>query len=161
VQTFILKSCLIDGEELKMEARYEMVSYRKSFIIIELFSLVLFIVGCNNDIKKFMEVSNGLAKNINQLQKEPGITLTGYVSEPSQKLFKIGIGIDHNKLTTERLKQIIESYLENSASYTSEHDPMKMLKPYNLRIEEIGKDKTNFPLVADKFSGSNEINWSN
>jgi hypothetical protein len=125
---------------------------------------MLFIVGCknnnNDDIKKFTEVSNGLAKNINQLQKETGITLTAYASDPSQKLIKIGIGVDHDKLTTERLKQIIASYFENAASYTSEHDPMKMLKPYNLRIEELGKDKTNFPLLAVKFSGSVEISWA-
>lgn len=41
----------------------------------------------------------------------------------------------------------------------SEHDPEKMLKPYNLQIEEIAEDRSGSWLIAEKLSGSTEINW--
>lgn len=111
------------------------------------------------EIKQFSEIGNGLAKNINQLNKEPGITLTGFASDQNKKLFKVGIGIDHSKMTSEHLKLVVESYLNKAASYTSLHDSKILLKPYNLQIEEIDKKKNSTSLIAEKPSGSTDIIW--
>ena len=137
------------------------LSFYRSVFFLGVLCLVLLSIGCSNDTKKFSEISNALAKNIDQLGKEPGITMTGFASNSDNKIFKIGIGIDHKKMTNDRLKQVIESYLTNSASFTFEHDPQKMLEPYNLRIEEIGKDIFDSSLIAEKSSGSTEIRWEN
>ena len=137
-------------------------SLRHMVVFLGLLSLVLVLsIGCkeDNNVKQFMEVGNALAKNINQLSKEPGIAKTGFASNPDKKLFKVGIGIDHTKITSERLKQVVESYLNNAASSTSEQDPQKMLEPYDLQIEEIDKDKNTTSLIAEKPSGSTEISW--
>lgn len=134
-------------------------SFRYTFILLGVIFLVFFSSGCSNDTKKFTEISNGFAKSINQLGKEPGITLTGFASDPNKNLFKVGIGIDRNTMTNERLKQVIQSFLINVASYTSEHDPKKMLEPYNLQIEEIAEDRSGSWLIAEKPSGSTEISW--
>lgn len=70
----------------------------------------------------------------------------------------MGIGIDRNIMTNEQLKEAIQFFLTNTASYTSEHDPEKMLKPYNLQIEKIAEDRSGSWLIAEKLSGSTEIN---
>lgn len=134
-------------------------SFRYTVILLGVFFLLFFSSGCSNNTKKFAEISNGFSKSINQLGKEPGITLTGFASDPNKNLFKVGIGIDRNTMTNERLKQVIQSFLINAASYTSEHDPKKMLEPYNLQIEVIAEDRSGSWLIAEKPSGSTEISW--
>ena len=136
-------------------------SFRHTVIFLGLLGLVLLSSGCANDTKNFAEISNGLAKSINYLGKEPGITMTGFASAPDKNLFKVGIGIDRSLMTNERLKQVIQSYLTNVASFTSEHDPQKMLESYNLQIEEIYKEQNSSRLIAEKPSGSTVINWKN
>lgn len=136
-------------------------SFRHTFIFLSVLALVLLSSGCANDAKKFAEISNGFAKSINQLGKESGITMTGFASDPDKKLFKIGIGIDRSIMTNERLKQVFQSYVTNAASFTSEHDPQKMLEPYNLQIDEIDKATNSSRLIAEKPSGTTVINWKN
>jgi hypothetical protein len=135
---------------------------RHLVFIVVIMGLQTLFTGCTDgiDTKAFSEIGNGLAKNLNQLRDEPGITITGFSSNPDKKLFSVGIGIDHNKITTDQLKQAVDSYLKNAASYTHEKDPTKMLQAYNLRIEELGIDKANFPVIAEKAAGSNEIKWN-
>jgi hypothetical protein len=64
--------------------------------------------GCNNStyLKNFSETGNALAKNINQLKNEPGMTSTAISTNPDKKLMSIGIGYDHSKISKERLKQL-------------------------------------------------------
>jgi len=109
----------------------------------------------DNGIKTFTEISEGMSKNLNQLRNTPGITLTGLAADPNKKLFKIGINMDMEKITPEQLKEIIESYLVNSSSFTSNQDWKSSLKPYNIRIEELSNGK----LIAEKLLNSTEIIW--
>jgi hypothetical protein len=57
------------------------------------------------------------------------------------------------------LKRSFRIILKNAASFTSQHDPKKMLEPYNLQVEEIDKVNKNTSLIAEKLSGSTEIIW--
>lgn len=136
-------------------------SSRYMMICAGLLSVILLSSGCHDgqDIKQFSEIGNGLAKGITQLGKEQGINMTGFSSDPDKKIFKVGIGIDHTKITSEQLKQVVESYLKDAASFTTQPDPEIMLKPYNLQIEEIDKEKHSTSLIAEKQSGSTEIIW--
>ena len=137
-------------------------SFRQTVILLGVFGLLLLSSGCANNEKKFTEISNGFAKSINQLGNEPGIIMIGFSSDPDRDLFKVGIGIDRSIMTNERLKLVIQSYLTNAASFTTEHDPQKMLEPYNLQIDEIDKAATNGSrLIAEKPSGTTVINWKN
>ncbi|NRF94559.1 hypothetical protein HQN89_27015 [Paenibacillus frigoriresistens] len=83
------------------------------FIVVIIGLLTLF-TGCteNNNTKEFSEIGNGLAKSLNQVRDDPVVTLTGFSSNPDKELFSVGIGIDHNKITTEQLKQAVNSYLK-------------------------------------------------
>lgn len=137
------------------------ISFRYSVILLGVLCLVFFSSGCANNTKKFAEMSNGFAKNINQLSKDPGIIKTGFASNPDKKLFKIGIGLDRSKITDEHLKEVIITYLKDSASFVSEQDYINMLEPYNLQIEELSKDGTSPQLIVQKLAGSNEIEWEN
>jgi hypothetical protein len=125
-----------------------------------LVSVIMFCGACNdgNDTKKFSEINKALADNLKQLNKEPGIILTGTASDPTQKLFKVGIGFVRNKITNERLKQVIEIYLKDSASLTSEHDWKKLFLPYNLKIEEMENGKSDL-FIAEKPIGKTELIW--
>lgn len=109
----------------------------------------------DNDIKTFTEISKGMSKNLNQLNNTPGITLTGLAADPNEKLIKIGINMDMKKITPEQLKEIIELYLVNTSSFTSDQDWKSLLKPYNIRIEELSNGK----LIAEKPLNSAEIIW--
>jgi hypothetical protein len=126
-----------------------------------LLSVILLNSGCHGgqDIKQFSEIGNGLAKGITQLGKEQGIKTTGFASDRDKKIFKVRIGIDHTKITSEQLKQVVESYLKNAASFTTQPDPEIMLKPYNLKIEEIDKENKPTSIIAEKTSGSTQIIW--
>lgn len=134
-------------------------SFRHAVILLGVLSLVLLSSGCANDVKKFAGISNGFAKSINLLGKEPGITSTGFAGDPNKNLFKVRIGVDHSVMTNDRLKQVIHTYLTNVASFTQEKDPEKMLKPYNLQIEELTEDRSSSTIIAEKPSGSTVISW--
>lgn len=119
--------------------------------------IALFIQKSNeSSLKSFTQISEGMSKNLNQLRNTPGITLTGLAADPSKKLFKIGINVDVNKITSNQLKEVIESYLVNTVSFASGNDWKNILKPYNLRIEELHSGK----LLAEKPLGYDEIIWS-
>ena len=137
------------------------ISFRNIAILLGVLCLVFFSSGCANNTEKFAEISNGFAKNINQLSKDPGIIKTGFASNPDKKLFKVGIGLDRSKITDEHLKEVIITYLKDSASFVSEQDYISMFEPYNLQIEELSKDGTSPKLIAQKLAGSNEIEWEN
>lgn len=62
-------------------------------------------------------------------------------------------------MTNERLKQVIQTFRTSTASYTSEHDPWKMLEPYNLQIEENDQESNMISLIVEKLAGSTEIYW--
>jgi len=137
-------------------------SFRQTVILLGVFGLLLLSSGCVNNEEKFTEISNGFAKSIKQLSNEPGIIMIGFSSDPDKNLFEVEIGIDRSIMTIERLKLVIQSYLTNAASFTSEHDPQEMLEPYNLQIDEIDKAATNGSrLIAEKPSGTTVINWKN
>jgi hypothetical protein len=136
-----------------------MKSNLRQFIgIIAFFSLVLFLVGCKSDeMKKFSDVSKGLAKNLNELRGHPGIIMTDFSADGDKKVIKLGIGIEPNKITSEEVKKDVDLYLKHSASFTSaKEDYNKLLQPYTLRIERIGLSSTDFPLLAEKPSGSTD-----
>ena len=107
----------------------------------------------------FSSAANGLAKNVNQLYKQPGITLVGFAANPEKNLFKIGLVINHKQVTNVNLHQAIQSYLKSAASFTVEADPNKLFKPYQLQIEEIDRGTNTTKLLAIKPAGSNEIAW--
>ncbi|WP_088226139.1 hypothetical protein [Desulfosporosinus sp. FKB] len=136
---------------------------KRHLLPILLFSLLSLVAlsGCSNSKTNvsFTSIADGLAKNVNQLYKQPEITHVGFSSDPEKKLFKIGLAIDHQKIANGDLQQAIQSYLKDSASFTSEPDPNKLLKPYQLQIEEIVKDSNTTKLIAIKPSGSTDISW--
>ncbi|WP_199615283.1 hypothetical protein [Paenibacillus alkalitolerans] len=122
--------------------------------------LVILIVGCkdgNDTSKLFSEVRDGLANNLEQLNSEQGIIMSGFSSDQSQKQLKIGIEIDRDKISNEELKQIVESYLKSSISMTSETDWRELLLPFTLIIEEIGDGKS--LILAEKLPNTAEIIW--
>lgn len=131
-------------------------------IITFLFLFVFFLAGCKSDeIKKFSDVSKGLAKNLNELRGHPGIIMTDFAADGDTKVIKLGIGIEPNKITPDEVKKDIDIYLKHSASFVSaKEDYNKMLEPYTLRIERIGLSATDFPLLAEKTPGSTNINWN-
>jgi hypothetical protein len=121
-------------------------------------TILLVSMSHSNNTTKFSDIINSLGKNTIELNREPGIIRSGTAGDPNEKLIKVGIGIDHTKITDDRLKQVVESYLSNSAALTNEHDWKKMLSPYILKIEEIG-DSNNGKILAEKQSGASELNW--
>jgi hypothetical protein len=138
-------------------------TYWKRDIIIALFqavviSLLLFFLGHNNNPIKFTDIMKALATNTKELNNEPGIKLTGTAGDPNKNLISIGIGIDQTKINEDRLKQVVEKYLSDSASMTNEHDWKKLLLPYTVKIEEIG-DRDNGKILAEKPSGASGIIW--
>ncbi|KLU63741.1 hypothetical protein DEAC_c43440 [Desulfosporosinus acididurans] len=137
-----------------------MKKHLMSILLFTVLSLVA-LSGCSNSKTNvsFTSIADGLAKNVNQLYKQPGITHVGFSSDPEKELFKIGLAIDHQKIANGDLQQTIQSYLKDSASFTSEPDPNKLLKPYQLQIEEIVKDSNTTKLIAVKPSGSTDISW--
>jgi hypothetical protein len=121
-------------------------------------SILFFYLGQNSNNTKYSDIISALGKNTRELNREPGIILSGTAGDPNQNLIKLGIGIDRTKITDYRLKQVVETCLSNSAVLANEHDWKKMLLPYTLKIEEIG-DSNNGKLLAEKQSGATEITW--
>ncbi|NOU73615.1 hypothetical protein GC098_19680 [Paenibacillus sp. LMG 31458] len=141
-------------------------TYWKNELIIALIQAVVFTIILvsishhnNNKTNNFPLIINTLAKNTTELNREPGIIRSAIASDPNKNLIKVGIGIDHTKITDYRLKQIVESYLSNSAALTKEHDWKKLLLPYTIIIEDIG-DSNNGRILAQKQSGKTDLSWS-
>jgi hypothetical protein len=116
---------------------------------------VFFIKPHDNAIKNFTKISEAMSKNLNQLRTTPGIITTGLAADPNKKLFKIGINRDTTKITPEQLDKIIELYLVNTSSFTTEQDWRSLFKPYDIIIENIADGK----LIGEKPLDSTEINW--
>jgi hypothetical protein len=138
-------------------------SYWKKDLLIALvqaavFTIFLVYLSHSNSTNKFSDIISALGKNMTELNREPGIILSGTAGDPNQNLINVGIGIDRTKINDYRLKQVVESYLSNSAALTNEHDWKKMLLPYTLKIEEI-VDNNNGKILAEKKSGATEITW--
>jgi hypothetical protein len=136
------------------------MNFSKCLTSFILFSLVVLCGACksSSDTKVFSEINKALANNLQQLNKESGIIQSGFSSDPTKKVFKIGIAIDRNILTNKRLKQVIDTYLESSIALTSEQDWKKSMLPYTLKIEEMGNGRTDL-LLAEKQSGKTELIW--
>ena len=108
------------------------------------------------NIKLFTEISNSMSKNLNQLRSTSGITLTALASDPSKKLYKIGINFDEKSITSKQLKEAIEVYIQSSVSSMDEKNWESIMKPYDLRIEELSTGS----LLGEKQIGSTEIIWA-
>ncbi|GLX69351.1 hypothetical protein MU1_36960 [Paenibacillus glycanilyticus] len=122
---------------------------------------VTIIAGCQGGSKKdtFPEVSDKLSESIKQMDKHPGILLTGFAADPKEKLYKVGIEYDPSQISSEQLKQIVIDYLSHAASNLSTPSSWEeMLKPFHLRIEKLG-DAKKTPVIAEKDIGSTEIKW--
>ena len=125
-------------------------------VMLTVFSITFLVSRSNdNDFNTFKGITSNMSMNLNQLRNTPGITLTGFAADPGKKLIKIGINMDMEKITPEQLKEIIESYIVNSSSFTQDQDWKSLLKPYNIRIEELSSGK----LIAEKPLDSTEIIW--
>ncbi|SEB93306.1 hypothetical protein [Paenibacillus sp. GP183] len=122
------------------------------------FTIILVTLSHSTNTNNFSEIISALGRNTTELNREPGIIRSGTASDQNQKLIKVGIGIDRTKITDYRLKQVVESYLSNSAALTNERDWKKLLLPYTLKIEEIG-DSNNGRILAEKQSGGIELTW--
>ncbi|MBP1996666.1 hypothetical protein [Paenibacillus eucommiae] len=133
---------------------------RHVVLIIVLIGLLSFLAACKNgnENKEFSQIRKGFAESSNELNKEQGIILTGFASNLEEKLFKLGIQFDHNKITIEQLKKIVDSYLDYATTFTQEKDYKKLLLPYNFQIEELG-DGENLSIIAEKAAGSSEFIW--
>jgi hypothetical protein len=108
---------------------------------------------------KFQEIGQSLSLSIKQINKEPGITLTGFASNADERLFMVGINYDADQMSMDRLKQVVDVYLSNAASNVHTSNWKPLLEPYRLVFERIGDDKANFPILAEKDSGTTEIVW--
>lgn len=136
------------------------MNFSKCLTFFIIFSLVMLCCACknSNDTDKFSEINKAFAYNLQQLNKESGIIRTGLASDLSKKLFKIGIAFDRNIITNERLKQVIDTYIESSIASISEQDWKKLMLPYTLKIEEMENGKSDL-FLAEKQSGKYELNW--
>lgn len=141
-------------------------TYWKKELIIALIQAVVFTIVLvsishhnNNNTNKFPLIIHLFVKNTTELNSQPGIIRTGIASDQNKNLIKVGIGVDHTKITDYRLKQVVESYLSNSAALTNEHDWKKLLLPYTLIIEDIG-DANSGRILAQKESGKTDLLWS-
>ena len=152
---------------LRMLSPWAKTYWRKDLLIAILQAVVFAIIlvtlshnnnNNNNNNNNFSTIISALAKNTTELNSEVGIIQSGTASDSNQNLIKVGIDIDRTKIQDYQLKQVIESYLSNSAALTNEHDWKKLLLPYTLKIEEIG-DSNNGRIFAEKQSGKTELIW--
>lgn len=129
-------------------------------VLIAMFCFVLIIVGCQDtsDTKEFSKISNGLANNLEQLNAEQGITMSGFSSDFSKKILSIGLKINRDKMTDEQLKQVIKLYLKGSVSNSPEDDWEELLLPYSLIVEEIGEGEI-VGILAEKLPNTKKIIW--
>jgi len=87
-------------------------------IILVLIASVTIIAGCQGESNEdtFPEVGQSLSKSIKQIDKQPGILLTGFAADPKVKRYKVGIEYDPVQISNEQLKQIVTDYLSHAAS---------------------------------------------
>lgn len=119
------------------------------------------IAGCQGESSEdtFPEVGQRLSKSTKQIDKQPGIVLTGFASDPNEKLFRVGIEYDPSQINNNQLKKIVTDYLTHAASnLPPSNDWKEMLKPFRLRIEKLG-DASNLPVIAEKDIGASELIW--
>ena len=131
------------------------------FVFVVIFASVTIIAGCQGESSKdtFPEVGQRLSKSTKQIDKQPGIVLTGFAADPNEKLFKVGIEYDPSQINNDQLKQIVTDYLSHAASNSSPSNNWKdMLKPYRLKIEKLG-DAKKLPVIAEKDVGATELKW--
>jgi hypothetical protein len=130
------------------------------FIFVVMIASVTITAGCQGESNKdaFPEVGKRMSESIKQIDKQPGIVLTGYAADPNEKLFKVGIEYDPSQLNSEQLKQIITDYLSHAASNSPSNNWKEMLKPFRLRIEKLG-DANKLPVIAEKDIGATELKW--
>lgn len=130
------------------------------FVFVVMITSVSIIAGCQGESSKdtFPEVGQRMSKSIKQIDKQPGIVLTGFAADPNKKLFKVGIEYDQSQINSEQLKQIITDYLSHAASSFPSNNWKEMLKPYRLRIEKLG-DANKLPVIAEKDIGAKELKW--
>jgi hypothetical protein len=131
------------------------------FVFVVMIASVSITAGCQGESSKdtFPEVGQRMSESIKQIDKQPGIVLTGFAADPKEKLFKVGIEYDRSQISSEQLKQIVTDYLSHAASNSLPSNNWKeMLKPYRLQIEKLG-DAEKLPVIAEKDIGSTEIKW--
>lgn len=128
-------------------------------IILVLIASVTFIAGCHGESNKdtFPEVGQSLSKSIKQIDKQPGILLTGFAADPKVKRYKVGIEYDPGQISNDQLKQIVTDYLSHAASNLSPPNNCEE-KMLNCLIEKLG-DAQKAPVIAEKDIGSTEIKW--
>ena len=63
------------------------------FVFVVIFATVTITAGCQGESSKdtFPEVGHRLSNSTKQIDKQPGIVLTGFAADPNEKLFKVGI----------------------------------------------------------------------
>ncbi|MFD0618299.1 hypothetical protein ACFQZR_12580 [Paenibacillus sp. GCM10027629] len=135
--------------------------YLYIFMVMIVCLSVTFISGCKRNSNKdtFAEVGQKLSNSIKEIDKQPGIILSGFAAVPNEKLFKVGIEYDPSQINNEQLKQIVTDYLSHAASNSQPaNDWKEMLKPFQLRIEKLG-DAKKLPVIAEKDIGTTELKW--
>ncbi|MHB1127065.1 MAG: hypothetical protein ACYC2T_08930 [Bacillota bacterium] len=141
------------------------LSLRNIIISIGILIFIITVTGCTRDAKKFNEIYDAFSK-ANSHFETPGLAGRTFSGNINKKLFVVGLGLDPSVMSEKSFKTVVQSYLCYVASNTHEHDPQKLLKPYNLQIEEVivhdiddGPALMNWNLVGEKPAGSTEIIW--
>ncbi|PQP88556.1 hypothetical protein [Paenibacillus sp. AR247] len=156
-----MKTGVVKISSISTEVRLNLLRTLHLLIILVLIASVTIIAGCQGESNKdtFPEVGQSLSKSIKQIDKQPGILLTGFAANLKVKRYKVGIEYDPGQISNDQLKQIITDYLSHAASNLSPPNNWEeMLKPYQLRIEKLG-DAQKAPVIAEKDIGSTEIKW--
>ncbi|MGG1517768.1 hypothetical protein ABE504_20300 [Paenibacillus oryzisoli] len=130
-----------------------------------LFTAILLVVSQpsgSNNLSEYMHLTNAISTNLNELNQEPGITRMGVAGNGNERLIKVGIGWDHDKVTEARMKELIDRVLSHAAASYGERDWQQSFLTYTLKIEEIvdtmGGDGK---VMAEKPAGTTELVWSN
>ncbi|GIO29280.1 MULTISPECIES: hypothetical protein [Paenibacillus] len=135
--------------------------YLYLFMVMIVCLSVTIISGCKGNSNKdtFAEVGQKLSNSIKEIDKHPGIILSGFAADQNEKIFKVGIEYDQSQINNEQLKQIVADYLSHAASNSPPaNDWKEMLKPFQLRIEKLG-DAKKWPVIAEKDIGTTELKW--
>lgn len=105
----------------------------------------------------FADVSNTLAKSLSVLNHEPGVTETGFASDPQRNLIKISFGISDSSITPAHANAIIEHYLTSAAQATTGQE----YKQLDIQID-IHKNslRDRMLLTGEKRPGSTTIEWN-
>lgn len=124
--------------------------------------LLLLVTSCSNseDVNDFNKVREKLKYAQKQFEKEPGVLITGSASDPKVEngILKLSFEIDHNQISKEQLKTIIESYFIHAAEGFEDKEWRSLYYRYKFQFEELGTDGQN-KLVAEKPSNTEKIEW--